>query len=120
VRTVLYTHDMEPITVLELSEWAAAFLTKHGTVRLAVMAPVQYTMPDPEELLSLKDYSVRIDAEWFVRRGERHMFMFTYDEENAMLLKSVFLPGQLGELRDRERAAMAKGFLRAIAMLGRE
>lgn len=35
MRTVLYTEDMEPITVLELRDWHIRFLEHEGMVRLA-------------------------------------------------------------------------------------
>lgn len=120
MRTVLYAHDMEPITVLELTPWAADFLEKHGEVRLAVIPPIETRVRPPTEMLEYRSWQVRLTAEWFVRRRERHMFVFTADEENALLLKAAFLPGQRGALREREQAAIAEGFLRAFSLLGRE
>jgi hypothetical protein len=120
MRTVLYAHDMEPITVLELTPWAADFLAKRGEVRLAIQRPVAVHVMPPIEPPDFRSWQVLLTAEWFVRRGERHMFVFTSDEENAMLLRAAFLPGQRGELRERENAAMAQGFLKAFALLGRE
>ena len=49
---------------------------------------------------------------------ERHMILFTHNEESALLLKSAFLPGQQAELKLRDRDAFARGVMRALEMLG--
>jgi hypothetical protein len=123
MRVVLYAHDMEPITILELSEWPYQFLQKHGTVRLAVIPPInmssvsRYGMT-PDEPIAYKCWHVEITAEKLHRNGEVHLMLFTHNEEQAMLLKSAFLPGQRAALKEHEREAFAKGFLRAIQTLG--
>lgn len=121
MRTVLYTHDMEPITVLELQPWAVEYLTKRGMVSMAVTRPLSYTLPI-KELPDVEECIWRVDitAEYFVRNGQRHLFLFTHQEEHALLLKSAFLPGQRSALRDRDKEAFGKGFMTALSMLGRE
>src|SRR6185295_2054199 len=112
---------MEPITILELSSWAIDYLEKRGDVVLPVIKPVSCRFIPPEEHFELEPIQqVRISAERLHRNGQVHMMLFTHNEEPAMLLKAAFLPGQLSTLRDREREAMAKGFLQAFSMLGRE
>lgn len=116
MRTVLYAHDMEPITILELSGWKYDFLVKHGEIRLAVIPPVKIT-PVPWEVPLEEEYrawQVRITAEQFYRNGIKHLMLFTHDEESALLLKAAFLPGQQWTLRDIEREAFAKGFMQAF------
>lgn len=123
MRAVLYTHDMEPITVLELQPWAAEFLTKRGMVSMAVTRPISYTMLAAGEMPSMEEtcvWRVDITAEYFVRNGQRHLFLFTHQEEHALLLKSAFLPGQRSALRDRDKDAFGKGFMAALGMLGRD
>jgi len=121
MRAVLYTHDMEPITVLELQPWAVEYLTKRGIVSMAVTRPLSYTLPIrglphlPEECV----WRVDITAEYFARNGRRHLFLFTHQEEHALLLRSAFLPGQRSALRDRDKEAFGKGFMAALDMLGR-
>lgn len=123
MRVVLYAHDMEPITILELSEWQHIFLQKHGTVRLAVRPPINLSSISPDglpldELVPYMCWLVEITAEKLHRNGEVHMMLFTHNEEQALLLKSAFLPGQRAALKEHERKAFAEGFLRAIQTLG--
>ena len=121
MRAVLYADDIEPITVIELSELAERYLNKFGMVRLAVLTPLTLSdMIDYEQRPLQQPWSgiVRIFAESFVRRGREHMMLFTPDEESALLLKCAFLPGQQSRLQEREREAFARGFLKALAAVG--
>ncbi|HJV52810.1 MAG TPA: hypothetical protein VJ652_15185 [Noviherbaspirillum sp.] len=117
MRTVLYTDDMEPITVLELTGFAENYLDFHGEVTLPVIPPPS-TMAREMTPTELSFKTVRIRAERFIRNGERHMLLFTADEESALLLEAAFLPGQRRALQDSERRAFARGFLDALARLG--
>lgn len=119
MRVVLHAHDMEPITILELSSWACEFLERHRTVNLPVYRPASVRVP-PRDIVPPPEtfWQVRITAEPLHRNGERHMMLFTHDEEQAMLLKSAFLPGQRWALKEIERDAFAKGFLEAFMKLG--
>lgn len=118
MRVVLYTHDMEPITVIELSQWAYEFLQKNRQVRLPVYQPVEMTVPSDPIHDSSWFWVVQLTAETLHRNGEEHMMLFMRDEEQALMLKSAFLPGQRGTLRDEKRDAFAKGFLFAISRIG--
>ena len=60
-----------------------------------------------------------IFAERFIRRGQEYMMLVTRDEENALLLKCAFLPGQQAGLQERERTAFTRGFLDALARVGK-
>lgn len=44
--------------------------------------------------------------------------LFTPDEENALLLRASFLPGQHNAVRNKERNAFAAGFLKALQEIG--
>lgn len=116
MRAVLYAEDMEPITVIELSELAQHYLKERLFVRVAVMLPPMLSVlaatqkPEIDSHLKI----VNITAEILIRRGNEHMMLFTKDEESAMLLKCAFLPGQSRGLQEREREAFAKGVLYAL------
>lgn len=114
MRSVIYTEDFEPITVIELSEFMKTELERRGSVNVPVYRPMP--MP-PEPWNGQPDrcaWYVRLEADVLYRRGRKTMFVFAKDEETALLLKSAFLPGQQGSLRKLERRAFAQGFLRAM------
>lgn len=122
MRAVLYTHDMEPITVIEIQPWAWQYLREQGSVRLAVHRPAAaHYNPDAKNVpsLDMSRWIVYITAEVLVRGKHKSLMLFTHDEEAALLLKSELLPGQHRDVQDREKAAMAKGFMDALNMLGK-
>lgn len=123
MRAVLYAHDMEPITVIELQPWAWEFLRDQGQVRLAVhrRTDTQVFNPDADNapISRMNDWIVTITAELLVRGSHRCLMLFTQDEEAALLLKSDLLPGQHRDAQSRDRVAFAKGFLGALNMLGK-
>jgi hypothetical protein len=118
MRVVLYADDMEPITVIDLSELARGYLNERGMVRLSVMLPPMLSVLDATAPPLSDCKIVTIFAEIFIRNGRKHMMLFTHDEENALLLKCAFLPGQQSGLQERERTAFARGFLDALARVG--
>lgn len=115
-RAVLYSHDMEPITVLQLTDTAYNYLTFYGQVTLAVMEPVQPFVRDAPPTQSFR--KVHITAELLRKGDKKHLMLFTHDEESAMLLQSAFLPGQQRVVQEREAAAFGRGFLFALGKLG--
>ncbi|HUB92155.1 MAG TPA: hypothetical protein VMA74_20695 [Dyella sp.] len=115
MRHVIYTEDMQPITVFSLQTWAEKMLHDHQYLMLVVMppiAPVCYKAADPE--LSIRTWTVRIRAKWLVKDGQRHMLLFTGDEETALLLESAFLPGQQRTLNDERQQAFISGLFTAL------
>lgn len=120
MNVVLYTDDMEPITVIDLPVWAENFMAKHGSVELVVTPIFNMTPMLPGEAIRPEPFRrVRIIAERFHRKGRHHMLLVTGDEESALLLKSAYLPGQYRDLQERERKALVTGFMRALAAVGR-
>lgn len=124
MRAVLYTPNLEPITVLQLQPWAAQYLREQGLVVLSVLEPVEFM---PRRSVVAPVYTtlrtVTIRAETLRYRRIETMLLITNDEESALLLESAFLPGQhrrVRELNDEaEGRGVMKGFLAAIDMLGR-
>jgi hypothetical protein len=107
MRAVLYAHDMEPITVIELQPWAWQFLREQRSVRLAVQRPMvawvdSETRNNPQPL-DMSAWIVHITAEVLVRGRHTSLMLFTNDEEAALLLKSELLPGQHRDVREREK-----------------
>lgn len=118
VNTVLYTHDMEPITVLQLSQRAVDYLRTTGMVRIPVM-PANYMPRIPTDHLEPIDaYIVTITMD-VIRKGyQTYPILLTHDEESALLLRSAFLPGQQRARAADYASGVAHGFLLALEKLG--
>lgn len=109
---VLYTNDMEPVTVVSLPAWAWERLGRGDVIRLEAMEPLRPGALYGADWPRLRVVAIR--GEVIVMRGKRSLMLFVDDEESALLLKSEFLPGQRREvchLRDRARAT---GFLQGL------
>lgn len=117
MRVVLYTNDFEPITVLFLEEYILQYIEERGEVTMPVIAPLIIREFTEECPVFKSSNNVHIRAERFFYRNKSQYLLFTADEESAMLLKSVFLPGQYSEVQERERMAAARGFLKALELL---
>lgn len=119
MRHVIYADDMEPLTVIELSELAESYLWRYGyaVLHLPVLNVTLVSQTQPVQL-DQRLKAVRLRAEVFQRRSSRHLIISTGDEESALLLKCVFLPGQYAGLHELERKAFAKGFIDAWQKLG--
>lgn len=121
MRVVLYSdQDMEPITVIELPEFVVDYLNKYKRVTLPVIVPMKpsfiYDVDPAINCDVLKQ--VNIYAETLIRKGQKYMMLFAQDDENALLLKSCFLPGQRSELNEVMKDEFAKGFICALNKLG--
>lgn len=121
MRVVLYTHDLDPITVIDLKPWAHEFLVSQGSVRMAVLRPAAamlcHANASPSDQMNA--WFVEITAEVIRRGRQESMMLFTHNEEAALLLKSELLPGQIRDSREVQKQAFAKGFMHAIDSLGR-
>lgn len=96
MNVVLYTNDMEPITVLDLPKWLLDKAEQEGRVRVAVQAPLG--LKSSTEPINLKDHpnleTVVIHCERMEWRGETKTVLVTDDEVLAMQLRPAWLPGQ--------------------------
>lgn len=119
MRAVLYTHDMEPITVLDVPPKWQAYMMETGSICLAVIPPLTLEPFDKNTDVTqmiCQTYTVRITVERLVRRDKTHVMLFTQDEEAAMLLRSTFLPGQQTEVHRIKQKEFAKGFFSALRL----
>lgn len=115
MQAVLYTHQLEPITVVDLPMWLWDRLGRGEAIWLAVHEPISYlALAEQAPAECQKVRTVAISGEKLRRRGHEALMLFTHDEENALRLQAEFLPGQRGELHKRERGAFAKGFIEAL------
>ena len=119
VRAVLYTFDFEPITVVELPPAARERLECEGELTLPVleMVPLEF-MRQADRINPAKTKMVRIFVEELRRGSHSHLMLFTPNDENALLLKSAFLPGQRKEVRDERAEAFVQGFMKALSSYG--
>lgn len=120
---VLYTDDMEPITVLRLGDMARHTLINRGYVGLEVNEPLNLepwprTPEDMFDRVAITRRRLLITAELFIRNGRRHLMLFIDDVDTAKMLRAAFLPGQQRRLKDETAAAFGRGFLAAVRALG--
>ena len=121
MRAVLYTNDMEPITVLNLPIEVHQF--EFVTYRVPILEPIRTRAPGPNSALTNINFRiVDITVERFCRNNEIYPLFITHNEELALLLKSEPLPGQIKGYQEARRAAYRKGFidglLRALKGIG--
>lgn len=111
MRAVIYTHDFEPITAITLERWMVEYLECHGRVVLQVIDPVPVGPPTAPPAFNEREVFrvVMLEMEWLTMRGQRYMLLFTRDEADAMLLRSVLLPGQQRAAHEASQRAFAKG-----------
>ena len=117
MRHVIYAYDWEPITVVELSEFAADELAQRRRVVLPAPTALPEYVPETAPLYTV-ERTIRLEATTFMADGRQQMVLRTEDEESALLLKAAFLPGQRAALKEHERAALARGFLTALSKYG--
>lgn len=92
MNTIIYTQDLEPVTVLDLPLWLLEEMERRGTVKIAVQEP---PVPDPEQIDTVERKTVTLHCyrvQW--RDGTTKAVVVTPDEELALLLKPEWLPGQ--------------------------
>ena len=94
MNVVLYTTDMEPITILELPLWLLEQLEKQGAVRIAVLKPPRINEDGESTTFDMPE-TVTVYAErlrW--RDGTTKIILVTPDDELALTLRPEWLPGQ--------------------------
>lgn len=103
MNVVLYTQDMEPITILELPLWLLEQLERFGAVRIAVQPPINLSA-EPSNLIYEHPKTVTIFCErlrW--RDGTTKTILITPNDELALTLKPSWLPGQTGTIQGYQR-----------------
>ena len=104
MNVVLYTTDLEPITILDLPLWLLEQLEKQGAVRIAVLKPprlvnngeaVTFDMPE-----TVTVYCERL--RW--RDDSTQLILVTPDDELALTLKPEWLPGQRAAVQSYQKA----------------
>jgi len=107
MNVVLYTTDMEPITILDLPVWLLERLEKEGAIKIAVLKPPEWTelnSQTPIDRIGGVD-TVTVYCERLRWRDNSTKFiLITPDEELALVLKPEWLPGQLASIQGYQKA----------------
>lgn len=104
MNVVLYTPDLEPITILELPFWLMEKLDEQGAIRVAVMKPPR-VVNNGEALTFDMPETVTIFCEklrW--KDGTTKPILITPDDELALALKPDWLPGQRAQIQSYQKA----------------
>lgn len=114
VAAVLYTDDMEPVTVFDMPVELAGRRWVDFAIWDASVLPGFIGPDEPIRCEPIKTVTVR--AEKFVRNGVYHTFWFVdeRDLENALLMRADFLPGQQRTLREKVDGAFMAGVLTVL------
>lgn len=94
MNVVLYTHDFEPITVIDLPLWLLEQMEKVGSVRVAVLEPPR-VIKAQDAVSAYQPKIVTIYCEklrW--KDGTTKPILVTRDEELALMMRPEWLPGQ--------------------------
>lgn len=91
---VLYTKDLEPITILDMPMWLQEVIERQGAGKVAVKGK---TKTETETTLTLQEPpTITIEVEYLCdEKGMTHRFFVTKDEELALGVVPQYLPGQL-------------------------
>jgi len=105
---VIYTRDLEPITIIEVPMWAWERFKRGEHVMFRV--PEKLTLEHMRGMLAdlkMPRRIVAITAERLRVGNAESLMLFASDE--ALGLEATFLPGQRGEVQRRERRAYCAG-----------
>lgn len=116
-QAVIYTSDMEPITVIDMKPWYWEFLTEHACIRFHVRdEPYRYfNLQDAEVDFKYQLKEVRVYANCIHRGNDSFFFLTTDDEVNALIMDSAVLPGQQRRFNEEKKKAFVRGFLSALS-----
>jgi len=120
MRVVIYdAEDMEPITVIKLDDRWVQMLKQGREVTMAVtpLLPTSYLEEplDWERTYQISRCRLRFER---IMKGDKLMMWIctTVDGESALLLRSVFLPGQQSAVADERERAFRKGLGAALGL----
>lgn len=113
-RAVLYTRDLEPITVIDVPPRLWHLLTEVGRARLHVPAKLDLRPAAGEIERTTECRIIELYAERFRYRGVETLMLFVDDEELALALRPSFLPGQQSAVNAVRNRALIEGFVNAL------
>lgn len=107
-----YDEDFEPITVIDVPQWAMDMLRDGAVVRFVPVPPMTSVLGSPPPDLTYE--VVHVFAEHLRRKNRETMMLFTRNDTWALRLRSTPLPGQRGDMQHRMREAFLTGFLAGL------
>lgn len=103
---VLYTHDFEPITVIDLPMWLLETAEREGAVKVAVKRPLTKDFVEKVAVGTVEGpETVTIRAmriQWY--DGTIKTVYYTKDDVMALTLKPEWLPGQQLQVQNFQSA----------------
>lgn len=103
MNVVIYTQDMEPITIIDLPLAAIQFGLKRQFLMLPVPIPFQMIQDGGARIDDLVIRTVALEFnELRMPNGQTSWIVVTQDEEVALMLRPAWLPGQRGAINDYE------------------
>lgn len=113
VATVIYTPDLEPITIIDVPMWALKRMKAGEPIVFPAWEEVSFRRPtEPPSFEPIR--TVCIWAEPFVRGDTKSVILFTKQYELALLLRSSVLPGQRKTYEEKYKEGFIKGLLMAL------
>lgn len=94
MKVVIYTRDMEPITIIDLPLWALEEGERRTFVQVALMDEVRLEPLSIEDGKSMTARCVSLQFHPIRFRDRRSWLVTTCDEELALALAPAWLPGQ--------------------------
>lgn len=104
MNVVLYTRDMEPITVFDLPMWALEYAERMGRVRIQVADPVDMNQLMPGQRVdSMRFHIVTLEFHRLLLSRDRESWIVTVDDDVlALKLRPSWLPGQRAKINQYE------------------
>lgn len=113
-QAVIYTSDMEPITVIDMKPWYWEFLYEHTMINLQIKHSPNPKWENDEDSICQQVNYVTVYADVIRKNNRVCMLLRASDEVTALLLDSSILPGQRRVFNEEKKKAFANGFLEAI------
>ena len=99
---VIYTTDLEPITVIDLPRWAMEQGEREGVVRLVSRQPLPMSL-HKDEAAGIKAHTALIRFHRMRFFGRDGWIVTTDSNAMAMGLESTWLPGQKHEIQEQRQ-----------------
>ena len=104
MNVVIYTRDMEPITIVDLPLYCLEFGERLGVVRVAIEDEVPLIPPHAGAVPKVPDLrTVSLMFTQVQMPGKRAWIIQALDDELALLLRPSWLPGQRRKINEYER-----------------